>query len=153
MMGSLYTFSRGLLWRRWQPELSKLSQHFFFFFCLVGNFPINLVYGDDYIYTDWAHDRPALSSERTVHDNEHRSCLIRMKNLVMSLERDSTPRRRDQRTVGRRITWSWTYTFQSWRWMYVPPKRQYPHTKLHGVTTQTTTASTVAITKTSKHTS
>jgi hypothetical protein len=29
-MGSLYTFPRRLLWRRWQPKLSKLSQHFFF---------------------------------------------------------------------------------------------------------------------------
>jgi hypothetical protein len=30
MMGSLYTFPRRLLWRRWEPKLSKLSQHFFF---------------------------------------------------------------------------------------------------------------------------
>jgi hypothetical protein len=26
---SLCTFSRRLFWRRWQPKLSKLSQHFF----------------------------------------------------------------------------------------------------------------------------
>jgi hypothetical protein len=26
----LHTFSRRLLWRRWQPKLNKLSQHFFF---------------------------------------------------------------------------------------------------------------------------
>jgi hypothetical protein len=30
MMGSLYTFQRRLFWRRSQPKLSKLSQHFFF---------------------------------------------------------------------------------------------------------------------------
>jgi hypothetical protein len=30
MMGSLYTFPMRLFWRRWQPKLSKLSQHFFF---------------------------------------------------------------------------------------------------------------------------
>jgi hypothetical protein len=30
MMGSLYTVPRKLFWRRWQPKLSKLSQHFFF---------------------------------------------------------------------------------------------------------------------------
>jgi hypothetical protein len=30
MIGSLYTFPRRLFWRRWQPTLSKLSQHFFF---------------------------------------------------------------------------------------------------------------------------
>jgi hypothetical protein len=30
IMGSLYTFPRWLLWRRWQPKLSKLSQHVFF---------------------------------------------------------------------------------------------------------------------------
>jgi hypothetical protein len=29
-MGSLYTFPRRLVWRRWQPNLSKLSQHFYF---------------------------------------------------------------------------------------------------------------------------
>jgi hypothetical protein len=29
-MGSLYTFSRRPFWSRWQPKLSKLSQHFFF---------------------------------------------------------------------------------------------------------------------------
>jgi hypothetical protein len=29
-MGSLSTFRRRLLWRRWQPKLSKLSQHFYF---------------------------------------------------------------------------------------------------------------------------
>jgi hypothetical protein len=28
-MGSLYTFPRRLFGRRWQPKLSKLSQHFF----------------------------------------------------------------------------------------------------------------------------
>jgi hypothetical protein len=28
-MGSLYRFPRRLFWRRWQPKLSKLSQHFF----------------------------------------------------------------------------------------------------------------------------
>jgi hypothetical protein len=27
--GSLYTFPRRLFLRRWQPKLSKLSQHFF----------------------------------------------------------------------------------------------------------------------------
>jgi hypothetical protein len=30
-MGSLYTFSRRLFWRRWQPKLSKSSQYFFFY--------------------------------------------------------------------------------------------------------------------------
>jgi hypothetical protein len=30
MMGSLYIFPRRLFWRRWQPKLSKLSQHFFY---------------------------------------------------------------------------------------------------------------------------
>jgi hypothetical protein len=29
MMGWLYMFPRRLYWRRWQPKLSKLSQHFF----------------------------------------------------------------------------------------------------------------------------
>jgi hypothetical protein len=29
-MESLYTFPRRLLWRRWQPKLMKLWQHFFF---------------------------------------------------------------------------------------------------------------------------
>jgi hypothetical protein len=29
-MGSLYTFPRRLFWRRLQPKMSKLSQHFFF---------------------------------------------------------------------------------------------------------------------------
>jgi hypothetical protein len=29
-MGSLYAFPRRLFWRRWQPKLSMLSQHFFF---------------------------------------------------------------------------------------------------------------------------
>jgi hypothetical protein len=28
-MGSLYTFPRRLFWRRWQPKLSKFSQHYF----------------------------------------------------------------------------------------------------------------------------
>jgi hypothetical protein len=28
-MELLYTFPRRLFWRRWQPKLSKLSQHFF----------------------------------------------------------------------------------------------------------------------------
>lgn len=50
-----------------------------------------------YIDTDWAQVRPALSSERTLHDNEHRSFLSRMINMVIILERDSTPRRRDQK--------------------------------------------------------
>jgi hypothetical protein len=30
IMGSLYTFPMRLFWKRWQPKLSKLSQHFFF---------------------------------------------------------------------------------------------------------------------------
>jgi hypothetical protein len=29
-MGLLYMFPRRLFWRKWQPKLSKLSQHFFF---------------------------------------------------------------------------------------------------------------------------
>jgi hypothetical protein len=29
MMGSLYTYPRRLLWKRWQTKLMKLSQHFF----------------------------------------------------------------------------------------------------------------------------
>jgi hypothetical protein len=30
MMGLLYISPRRLFWRRWQPKLSKLRQHFFF---------------------------------------------------------------------------------------------------------------------------
>jgi hypothetical protein len=40
--GSLYTFARSPFWKRWQPKLSKLSQHFFFY--LVRAFPHSTSY-------------------------------------------------------------------------------------------------------------
>jgi hypothetical protein len=42
-MRSLCTIPRRLFWRRRQPKLCKLSQHFFF--GLVRNFPVHLVHG------------------------------------------------------------------------------------------------------------
>jgi hypothetical protein len=36
-MGSLYTFPRRLFWRRWEPKLSTLSLHVFFY--LVRELP------------------------------------------------------------------------------------------------------------------
>jgi hypothetical protein len=52
-MGSLYTFPRRLFWRRWQPKLSKSSQHFFF--DLVWELTDSTSYDGSILFTSLVH--------------------------------------------------------------------------------------------------
>jgi hypothetical protein len=97
-MGSLYTFQRRLFWRRWQPKLSNLGQHFSF--DLVQELYNSTLYKEsnkDYLlYTAYISCIQSFSTHRTeithwnkrrliVHDLVHNLLSCNMSALDNSL--------------------------------------------------------------------